>query len=143
MGIGGTNGPAPLKPVGGGGQWVKGKYTTVSDSMEKASPQLRALYEQLKAYLTAQGDDVAVKTTEYYIAYRRMRNYVTVEFRNQANKLLVYARVDPKTVEPENGFTRDMTGIGHFGTGDLEITIATRADFDKAKSLLDRAYNEG
>lgn len=130
-------------PPPGGGQWVKGKYQTVTDSMEKAPPQLRALYEQLKAYLTAQGDDVVVKTTEYYIAFRRMRNYVTVEFRSQANKLLVYVRVDPTTVELAPGFTRDMTNIRHFSTGDLEITLSEPDDFEKAKPLLDRAYNEG
>lgn len=134
---------APATPPAGGGQWVKGKYATVTDSMGKASPELRALYEQLKAYLTAQGDDVVVKTTEYYIAYRRMRNYVTVEFRSQANKILLYARVDPGTVDLVNGFTRDVTRIGHFGTGDLEITLSSLADLDKAKPLLDRAYNEG
>ncbi|MFN3388729.1 MAG: DUF5655 domain-containing protein [Allosphingosinicella sp.] len=142
----GSNGQAPAisaTPPSGGGQWVKGKYTTVTDNMEKASPELRALYEQLKAYLTAQGDDVIVKTTEYYIAFRRMRNYVTVEFRSQANKLLVYARVDPKSVELQSGFSRDMTKIGHFGTGDLEITLSGPADLEKAKPLLDRAYNEG
>jgi predicted transport protein len=141
-----TSGPVaanPVKPPAGGGQWVKGKYTTVLGNMEKASPQLRGLYEQLRAYLTAQGDDVVVKTTEYYIAYRRMRNYVTVEFRSQANKLLVYARVDPSSVQLENGFTRDMTNIGHFGTGDLEITLASAVDPERAKPLLDRAYNEG
>jgi hypothetical protein len=37
---------APLtgpRPSTGGGQWVKGKYATVSDHMEKAPPQLLAL----------------------------------------------------------------------------------------------------
>ena len=134
-----SSGPPPAAT----GQWVKGKYTTVTDNMQKASPQLRDLYEQLKAYLTAQGDDVVVKTTEYYIAFRRMRNYVTVEFRSQLNKLLVYTKVDPSTVELADGFTRDMTNKGHFGSGDLEITLTNSADIEKAKSLLDRAYNEG
>jgi predicted transport protein len=102
---------ATSMPAPGGGQWVKGKYKTVSDHMEKASPELRDLYESLKAYLTAQGDDVAAKTTEYYIAFRRMKNYVTVEFRTQANKLLVYAKVNPSTVHLELGFARDVTKI--------------------------------
>jgi predicted transport protein len=133
---------APSAAPAGGGQWVKGKYKTVSDHMEKASAELRDLYESLKAYLTAQGDDVAVKTTEYYVAFRRMQNYVTVELRTQANKLLLYAKVDPKTVDLQPGFTRDVSKIGHFGTGDLEITITSDSDFEKAKPLLDRAYNE-
>lgn len=138
----GTTVSPPLGATSGSGQWVPGKYKTVSDSMAKASPELRAVYEALKDYLTAQGDDVAVKTTEYYIAFRRMRNYACVEFRSQLNKLLVYANVDPGTVEIEPQFTRDMRSISHFGTGDLEITIMSMLDLEKAKELLDRAYNE-
>jgi len=133
---------AALPPATGSGQWVPGKYKTVTDSMAKASPELRAVYEELKAYLTAQGDDVAVKTTEYYIAFRRMRNYACVEFRSQVGKLLVYANVDPATVMIEPNFTRDMRSTNHFGTGDLEITITSISDLEKAKILLDRAYNE-
>lgn len=141
-GLSGTAVAPQAGPPAGGGQWVPGKFKTVSDAMTKASPELRNLYDLLKAYLTAQGDDVVVKTTEYYIAFRRMRNYACVEFRTQLNRLLVFANVDPSTVDIEAGFTRDMRKISHFGTGDLEITIATIDDLEKAKPLLDRAYNE-
>jgi predicted transport protein len=124
------------------GESAKSKYTTVTEHMAKAPPALRDLYETLAAYLTAQGDDVTVKTTDYYIAFRRMRNFVTVEFRLQLGKLLVYAKVDPESVTLEKGFSRNVKGVGHFGSGDLELTIASSADFEKAKSLLDRAYSE-
>jgi hypothetical protein len=30
--------------------------------------------------------------------------------------------------------------IGHYGTGDLEIRIATEADLDRAKPLLEQSY---
>jgi predicted transport protein len=132
---------APKAPAGGG-QWVKGKYPTVSEQMEKAPPELRDRYEALKAYLTSQGDDVAVKATAYYVAFRRMKNFATVEFRNQLNKLLVYAKIDPDTVQIEEGFTRNVRSVGHFGSGDLEITLAGAQDLERAKPLLDRAYNE-
>jgi len=85
---------------------------------------------------------VAEKITEYYVAFRRMKNFATVELRNQVGKVLVYAKVDPKTVNPVEGFTRDVTKIGHFGTGNLEITISSMADLEQAKPLIDRAYNE-
>jgi len=126
----------------GGGQWVKGKYKTVSDSLAAAPKELRDLYEALRAYCMAQGDDVAEKVTEYYVAFRRMKNFATVELRNQVGKVLVYAKVDPKTVNMVEGFTRDVTRIGHFGTGNLEITISSLADLESAKLLIDRAYNE-
>ena len=35
-----------------------------------------------------------------------------------------------------------MRNIGHYGTGDLEISIKTDQDFEKTKPLIERAYNE-
>lgn len=83
-----------------------------------------------------------VKPTEYYVAFRRMKNFITVELKNQAGKILVYAKVDPATVAADKGFLRDVTKVGHFGTGNLEITISNPADLEKAKPLIERAYNE-
>jgi len=39
-----------------------------------------------------------------------------------------------------NGFTRDVRTIGHFGTGDLEISIKSADDLEKAKPMLVRSY---
>jgi len=58
------------------------------------------------------------------------------------NKMLVMLKVDPDTVALEEGFSRDVREIGHWGTGDLELTVRTLADLDKAKPLLERSYNE-
>ena len=84
-----------------------------------------------------------MKVTDTYVAFRRIKNFACVELRNQLGKILVYAKLDPDTVDLQPGFTRDVRKIGHFGTGDLEITIANDGDLEKAKPLLDRAYHEG
>lgn len=131
---------AAASAAGGGGG--KTKYKTVTMHMEAASPDLRDRYEALASHLTALGDDVTVKVTDFYVAFRRIKNFACVELRNQLGKLLVFVKVDPDTVDLQPGFTRDVRKIGHFGTGDLEISIASDADFEKAKPLLDRAYNE-
>lgn len=55
-------------------------------------------------------------------------------------KLLVYVKVDPGAIDLENGFTRDVKKTGHFGTGDVEITIGSMADFEKAKPLFLKSY---
>ncbi len=46
----------------------------------------------------------------------------------------------PDSITLEEGFTRDVRNIGHFGTGDLEIIIKSASDFEKAKPLLVRSY---
>jgi predicted transport protein len=129
--------------TGSNGVGAKAKYKTITTQIAEAPAELRDLYEAVASHLSAAGDDVTVKMTDYYVAFRRIKNFACVELRNQLGKILVYAKVDPETVELQSGFTRDVRKIGHFGTGDLEITIASHADLEKAKPLLDRAYNEG
>ncbi|MEU3931545.1 DUF5655 domain-containing protein [Streptomyces sp. NPDC029044] len=100
---------------------------------------LQDLYAELDEALTAWGE-VEVAQLRHYIAYRRMVNVASVIFRPKHEAILVYLKVDPDTVELEEGFSRDMRGIGHLGTGDLEVRIASAADLEKAGPLIRRAF---
>ncbi len=136
-----SSSPSALAGTGVAGA-ARTKSKTVTMQIETAPGVLRDRYETFASYLTALGDDVTVKVTDTYVAFRRIKNFACAELRNQLGKILVYVKVDPDTVDLQAGFTRDVRKIGHFGTGDLEITIANDADFEKAKPLFDRAYNE-
>ena len=57
-------------------------------------------------------------------------------------QIILFLKLNPETVNLEKGFTRDMRNIGHYGTGDLQITVKNASDFEKAKPLLEKAYNE-
>lgn len=100
---------------------------------------LRDLYGELDEALTAWGE-VEVARLRHYIAYRRMVNRASVLFRPSYGVILVYLALDPDAVVLEEGFTRDMRGIGHLGTGDLEVRIASAADLEKAGPLIRRAF---
>ncbi|XXZ52788.1 DUF5655 domain-containing protein [Streptomyces cavourensis] len=100
---------------------------------------LRDLYAELDEALTAWGE-VEVAALRHYIAYRRLVNVASVLFRPKHQVILVYLRLDPDTVVLEEGFTRDMRGVGHLGTGDLEVRIASAADLEKAAPLIRRAF---
>lgn len=100
---------------------------------------LRDLYAELDEALTAWGE-VEVAPLRHYIAYRRLVNIASVIFRPKHEAVLVYLRLDPDTVVLEEGFTRDMRGVGHLGTGDLEVRLASAADLEKAAPLIRRAF---
>jgi predicted transport protein len=129
---------------GEGKKSVKGtvKYKTVSEFYEQADTELKDRYESLKAYMLALGDDVQLTTMKFYFAFKRIKNFACVEIHPQTRKLLVYVKVNPDTVdlEKEKGFLRDVRKIGHFGTGDLEITIKTPSDFERAKPYIMLSY---
>ncbi|MBT7099860.1 hypothetical protein HN937_20965 [Candidatus Poribacteria bacterium] len=63
-----------------------------------------------------------------------------MEVHPQANALVVNVKLDPDDVDLQDGFTRDVREIGHYGTGDLEITIRSDVDLDRAQSLLVLSY---
>lgn len=116
------------------------KYTTVSEYLEKADDTIRNLFEALREYLQGLGDDVQLNVLRYYFAFKRIKNFACVEIRNNEKKLLVYVKVNPETEELVDGFTRDVRNIGHFGTGDLEITIRSQEDLKRAMELLEQSY---
>lgn len=135
---------APLAESPGGGEVAKPskplKYTTASELLAAASLDLQDRYERLRAELLDLGDDVQEKTLKLYFAFKRIKNFACVEVHPQAKTIMVFVKVDPDTVDLEPGFTRDVRKIGHFGTGDLEITIRTDADLERARPLLIQSY---
>ena len=133
---------APDVGAPGTGTPAGGSYKTVSDYLEQAPASLHDLFGEVDAFATALGDDVSQKTLKYYIAYRRLKNFLCVEVHPQSGELLLFVKVDPDSVELVGGFTRDVRQIGHFGTGDLEIRVKDADRLSKALPLIQRSYEE-
>jgi len=116
------------------------KYATVTELFEKMGGNEKDRYETLKAYIMALGDDIQEKTTRYYIAYRRINNFACFEFHPNNRVIVVWLKLDPDSIQLEEGFTRDCRGIGHYGTGDLEVRINSDDDVIKAQPLIQLSY---
>jgi predicted transport protein len=122
------------------GTQKSGGYKTVAEYLEQSPHSLQQLYADAQAFLLSLGDDVQEKTTKSYIAFRRIRNFACVEVHPQGHELLVFAKLDPDGVQLEEGFTRDVRRVGHFGTGDLEIRVKNSETLERAKPLLAKSY---
>lgn len=110
----------------------------VSEWLKTATPQIHDLFRSTEEYLYSLGDDVQRKDTKLYVAFRRIKNFASVVI--QKSCLVVYLRISPKSVKLRQGFSRDVRRVGHWGTGDLELTLASSEDLERAKPLLQRAY---
>ena len=113
---------------------------TVKDKIDAAPKELRALYDELAGRLKALGDDVTVHPQKHYMAFRRNRNFASVQIYNQKRVVRIYLNLDPDTVELDLAMMRDVRQIGHFGTGDLEITIRSKKDIEKVVRLIEASY---
>jgi len=115
-------------------------YKTVSDNLEESPQELRERYEELKVRIETLGDDIQFKTLKFYFAFRRLKNFACVEVHKMTGDIIVFVKVDPESIELEEGFTSDVRNVGHFGTGDLKITISNDSDIDKAMPLIEQSY---
>ncbi|UWM47663.1 DUF5655 domain-containing protein [Streptomyces carpaticus] len=114
--------------------------TTEPSGSPVAQQSVKDLFAQVHSAAAALGSDVRVELRKHYTAYRRTRNFACV--RTQRSGLLMYLPLDPGSVPLAAGFTRDVRGVGHLGTGDLEVRITSAGDVRRAVPLLERSYQE-
>ena len=120
----------------------KTKYAdkTFEEQIKTADDSIKVLYQDLANYILSLGDDIRETHLKLYAAFKKIRNIVTVVVLKK--KLVLNLPLDVNTVVFEAGFSRDVTNIGHWGSGAVELHLQNAADFEKAKPLIDRAYNE-
>lgn len=124
------------------------KQTKKSNSKDKDFDQYfneagiknQNLFYSVRDYILSLGDDVSENRLKLYVAFKKVRNIICAEV--YRNNVCLHLRLNPDTVDLAQGFIEDVRNKGHWGTGDLRINLKSVEDFEKAKPLLDRAYNE-
>ena len=52
----------------------------------------------------------------------------------------LHLKIDPKSIKLEEGFSRDVSTVGHYRTENLELTLGEHADLEKAEGLICQSY---
>ncbi|MFH9819722.1 DUF5655 domain-containing protein [Streptomyces sp. NPDC017230] len=127
--------------VSGGMQMARRarRQSGAQPAVDTQGAALRELAGAVDEVLLALGDGVNRVERKTYRAYQRLRNFACL-CPPQRSKLLVYLKVDPKDVDLVPGFTRDVSGLGHHGTGDLEVQLRTPRDVERAQDLFRASY---
>ena len=120
------------------GKNTKNKEYSIKDHLKKGSKNTIKLFNELRDYITELGDDVVESSRKFYLAYRVIRNFVCLEIHKK--HLLLYLRLDPNNIDLDNAILRDVSEIGHYGTGDLEVRVENKDDISLTKSLIEKAY---
>jgi predicted transport protein len=97
----------------------------------------KKLLQDLRDFILSIDETVEEAPKKFYIAYKVSQNFVCIEIRK--GKLLLFLKVEPKEIKmPENA--RDVSEIGHYGTGDLEITINNLEEMETSKEFIKKAF---
>jgi len=136
--INSKNGKAAAPPS------VSGKAShdyTVESNLARSAPDMQDWFYEIDAFITSLGDDVSRKTLKGYFAYVRLHNFACVAVYPKVRKILIDLKLNPDDFA-EQPYLRDVRNIGHYGTGDLEVTIASKADIGPALELIRQSYQK-
>jgi len=115
---------------------ASGAYT-FDQHLEGKPSHVRELALQVREVMNSLAG-VEEDPKKLYVAYKSTKNIVCMEVQQQ--KVYLYLKLDPKKFKGPEGISRDVTAIGHFGTGDLEVTLKSLQDLEAARPFLKKAY---
>lgn len=93
------------------------------------------LYDSFKNAILALSPDLEITPQKLYIAFKRGKNnIVSIHLQNQSLKMWINAKKgfldDPKNI------TKDVSQLGHWGTGDYEIIVSDSKYLEYIMSLI-------
>ena len=116
---------------------------SAEEALLRASEPLRNLWEEIRGYaMTLEG--VSEQQTQVYVAFQKGANRFLSGrvFPGGRPQVKLWMKVNPDSVELEDGFIRDVRDIGHWGVGSLEVIVSDQATLDRAKALILRCHQE-
>ncbi len=112
-------------------------YTFEEHLAGKPKP-IQELMHCIREYVTGLDSSIEEVPKKYYVAYKASQNIVCVEPKIKTVKLWVKLR----ELENPPATYRDVSNIGHYGTGDAEFTISIEEQFEEVKQYIESAYNK-
>ncbi len=115
------------------------KVYTEQEHLDKASDEIRELYEKLKnAILNL--DNIEIKPKKLYIAFVSDTNIIDIHIQKKALKMWINLQKgeldDPKNI------ARDVSSTGHWGNGDYELQADSDNDLEYILSLVKQALKK-
>jgi predicted transport protein len=75
-----------------------------------------------------------------YIAYKTTTNFVDIE--PQLKRLRLSLNMKFSEINDPKGMCRDLTGIGHYTNGDVEISVTSLDQIDYAMDLIHQSFEK-
>jgi predicted transport protein len=113
---------------------------TLEEHFEGKSKNIQELMHEIREFITGLDSAIEEVPKKFYIAYKSSKNIVCMESKSKNIKLFVKLKPS-EIIEPPKSY-RDVSKIGHYGTGEVEFTISMPEEFEETKKYIELAYNK-
>jgi predicted transport protein len=106
----------------------------------QTTEKLQTVYKELKESIFSIGTDIEVKPKAKYVAFVRKSNFLEVTFFKSSLKL--YLNIKGDQLNDPKKISRDVSNIGHWGSGNYEVILKESKDIGYLLSLIRQAYDQ-
>lgn len=116
----------------------RNEIMTFDIHLKNVNKDIKEIAIEMSEFIKDLDEGVAETPKKFYIAYKLAQNFVCMQV-NQ-NMIYIYLKIEPSSLNilPSKG--RDVTNIGHLGTGNLEIKIENKEDFENSKEFIIQSF---
>lgn len=106
--------------------------------LNRASPETEGLVIAFSEFMSSLDDSIAEVPQKLYVAYKLAKNIACLEVHKK--KITIFLSLDYEMGMPD--FARDVSNIGHYGTGDLEVSVSSLEELEIVKPFIEQAYRK-
>lgn len=107
---------------------------TEDNHIAKASEEIADLYGKFRDAILNLSDEIEIKPTKLYIAFKMEKNIVDIEIQRKSLKIFLNAAWG--AIDDSKGITRNVSNVGHYGNGDYQIQVDNDNDLEYIMSLI-------
>jgi len=113
---------------------------SVDEHLDGKNEEVKDLALAIQDFITGIDSLIQEVPKKNYIANKSSQNIVCMEIQNQ--RVLLFLKLDPKEVVDPPKNSKDMTGKGHYGSGDFGLSIKSMDDFEASKKYIEMAHHK-
>lgn len=117
---------------------VAPEYTL--DSYDQINSFNKMLFEKLNVRILNLGTFVKREFKKLYVVYKVDTNFVSIVILNKA--LRIFVNMDYAEVVDPKGITKDVARVGHWGTGDVEMTMDSLDQLEDIMAVIEQAFQK-
>lgn len=110
------------------------KVYTEEDHRNSTSEEMFELYEKFRDAILNLASDIDIKPQKHYVSFKKDGNIACLEIQKKKMKIFIGAKIG--TLDDPKGIAKDVSNIGHYGTGDYEVQVDSDKDLEYIMSLI-------
>ena len=113
---------------------------TFDERLEGKSIEIQELAATIREFIIGLDESIEEVPKKLYVAYKISQNIACMEV--QGKNIKLFLKLKPSDIPEGTKNYRDVTSIGHYGTGDVEFTVSSESEFEPVKEFVAVAYNK-